>query len=292
MTNKTSEKKTSHEVKVKELNKNNEQNKEKQTVRKSIEEKFVTIDKHTEKQKEKQMEHNAKTTNVNTHKQKQNKQDEKETTETKSKKTENNKENNENVNQRNKQKDNFSILRKSKPQKEQITNTNFEGDILKEVIDNQFNISDTRIVISEYQTTPIPSDCESKEEDRDDPFQMEKNNEKLQLIQRQQEEFIQLNIGGTIFYTSKITLLNSPYSILHQKTQENSPVNIQKNCIFIDRDPCHFRFILNYLRNECHIPTTLFPSNPTTIQEILLDAKFYNIKELIKDLKKTLNKKQ
>ncbi|XP_060577094.1 myb-like protein X [Ruditapes philippinarum] len=277
MTNKTSEKKTSDEVKGKELNKNNEQNKEKQTVRKSIEDKCMTIDKHTEKQKEKQMEHKQK-------------QDKKETTKTKSKKTENNKENNENVHQRNKQKDNFSIIRKSKPQKEQITNTNFEGDILKEVIDNQFNISDTRIVISDYRTTPIPSDCESEEEDRDDPFQMESNYEKLQLIQRQQEEFIQLNIGGTIFYTSKITLLNSPYSILHQMTQENSPVNIQKNCIFIDRDPCHFRFILNYLRNECHIPTTLFPSNPTTIQEILLDAKFYNIKELIKDLKKILNK--
>ncbi|XP_060558348.1 myb-like protein X, partial [Ruditapes philippinarum] len=260
MTNKTSEKKTSHEVKGKELNKNNEQNKEKQTVRKSIEDKCMTIDKHTEKQKEKQMEHNAKTTNMNTHKHKQ-KQDEKETTKTKSKKTENNKENNENVHQRNKQKDNFSIIRKSKPQKEQITNTNFEGDILKEVIDNQFKTSDTRIVISDYQTTPIPSDCESEEEDRDDPFQMESNYEKLQLIQRQQEEFIQLNIGRTIFYTSKITLLNSPYSILHQMTQENSPVNILR---VVEKRKLKTRPMIDFLISD----TTKKIFNGTTKSEL------------------------
>ena len=79
-------------------------------------------------------------------------------------------------------------------------------------------------------TTPIQSDTESEDE-IDDPFQIENVYDKLQLIQKHQEGFIQLNIGGTILNTSKITLLNSPYSLIHHRTQENSPVYVYKNCI-------------------------------------------------------------
>ncbi|XP_045200360.1 uncharacterized protein LOC123554344 [Mercenaria mercenaria] len=110
----------------------------------------------------------------------------------------------------------------------------------------------------------------------------------VKLVQKHQEGYIQLNVGGTAFQTSKVTLLNSGYSVLSEMMQQNSPVQIQNKCIFIDRDPKHFRFILNFLRNKCEIPQEIYPTERLVLQELLLEAKFYNIEKLITELNKFL----
>jgi len=57
--------------------------------------------------------------------------------------------------------------------------------------------------------------------------------------------------------------------------------NLEKNeegCYFIDRDGTHFRYILNFLRNG----TLLIPDDPFVREELLIEAKYYQIVDLIK----------
>ena len=49
---------------------------------------------------------------------------------------------------------------------------------------------------------------------------------------------------------------------------------------FIDRDPTHFRLVLNFLRTG----TVILPSDQTARDELLLEAEFYNIKQMIDEL--------
>ena len=49
---------------------------------------------------------------------------------------------------------------------------------------------------------------------------------------------------------------------------------------FIDRDPTHFRFILNFLRTE----NIIVPHDAIAREELLLEAEFYNIKPIIDKL--------
>ena len=69
-----------------------------------------------------------------------------------------------------------------------------------------------------------------------------------ELITRQ-GEIVMLNIGGSMFQTTKATLREDPSSLLAALAIAN-PL---PNKIFIDRDPKHFRLIMNYLRNGCQI---------------------------------------
>ncbi|VDI18693.1 Hypothetical predicted protein [Mytilus galloprovincialis] len=63
-----------------------------------------------------------------------------------------------------------------------------------------------------------------------------------------------LDIGGTRFVTSKATLKMEPSSLLAEMVQEGSTMRpFRKDehgspMYFLDRDPAHFRHILNYLR--------------------------------------------
>ena len=70
-----------------------------------------------------------------------------------------------------------------------------------------------------------------------------------------------LNIGGVQFPTSRKTILSSPKlsSLIHNTDYDKSKGTkhiaedqfwhqIRDNEYFIDRDPTHFRYILNYIR--------------------------------------------
>ena len=61
----------------------------------------------------------------------------------------------------------------------------------------------------------------------------------------QKEDIVKLNIGGTIFHTTKSTLLNTP-SIFQAHLSRWS---VNKDEIFLDRDPKAFRHVLSRLRN-------------------------------------------
>ena len=69
-----------------------------------------------------------------------------------------------------------------------------------------------------------------------------------------------------MFLTTIETLAKDPDSVL--ATKVTSDVTL-----YFDRDPTHFRYILNYLR------TGIFyePDNDLAKKELLLEAKFYNV---------------
>lgn len=67
-------------------------------------------------------------------------------------------------------------------------------------------------------------------------------------------DWIKLNVGGQLFYTSRTTLLNSdPESMLAKMFSPHS--NLHPSCIdsngayLIDRDPRYFSPLLNFLRS-------------------------------------------
>lgn len=83
---------------------------------------------------------------------------------------------------------------------------------------------------------------------------------------------ITLNVGGTLFETSCDTLMqkNTFFRALVEHETTMSPP------YFIDRDPTHFRHILNFLRG-----TPSFPDTASQIKELSNEADFYSIPQLV-----------
>lgn len=93
---------------------------------------------------------------------------------------------------------------------------------------------------------------------------------------------IVLNIGGVYFVTCQETLLSK--SCFFSALVRNAT---QSDEFFIDRDPTHFRFILNHLRGSSFIP-----SQPDVLKELQIEADFYCLEEMschIKDKLKVAN---
>jgi len=143
------------------------------------------------------------------------------------------------------------------------------------------------------------------------------------------EERIELNVGGVIFHTTRLTLCSvdpgvrrgrfmtllpstqqqeSPSSpscddsetenkAVEEKPSENQIIVEQetpsddhqhffqkllhshKNYFFIDRDPTHFRFVLNYLRNQGQV--VLPVKDDVMMEELLVEAEYYQLKGLM-----------
>lgn len=95
------------------------------------------------------------------------------------------------------------------------------------------------------------------------------------------EEIIRLNVGGVIFQTTKSTLLFDAESRFYAMFPDD--ISFDKNEeIFIDRDGTHFRYILNYLRTGI----VTIPRDVAAIQELLIEAEYYQLKEIIEELTK------
>ena len=82
---------------------------------------------------------------------------------------------------------------------------------------------------------------------------------------------VRLDVGGQIFVTSRETLVarDTFFRGLVEHVENDDE-------IFIDRDPTHFRHILNFLRNS---PS--FPTKVSDIQQLKAEADFYCISELV-----------
>ena len=80
---------------------------------------------------------------------------------------------------------------------------------------------------------------------------------------------ITLNIGGTIFLTTKETLSTGSH-FFSNLVQYSNDTNF-----FIDRDGTHFRFVLNFLRGSTHLP-----KQRDILLELLHEADFYCLQEL------------
>lgn len=76
------------------------------------------------------------------------------------------------------------------------------------------------------------------------------------VVERQQQvnDWVKLNVGGQLFYTSRTTLLNrEPCSMLAKMFDPDSGMQPgttdSEGAYLIDRDPVYFRPLLNYLRD-------------------------------------------
>lgn len=97
---------------------------------------------------------------------------------------------------------------------------------------------------------------------------------------------IALNIGGQIFETRRYTLTRAPGSMLTAMFG-NCRVMAKpdsKSQYFFDRDPTHFRLLLNYLRTG----KAILPDSKHQLQELLLEAEYYCIEEMREAIQRAL----
>ena len=69
-------------------------------------------------------------------------------------------------------------------------------------------------------------------------------------IRFEPSEKVRLNVGGSLFETSLSTLCRDPTSLLASMFSGRHLLSVESDgSYFIDRDPTHFRLVLNYLRD-------------------------------------------
>ncbi len=82
-------------------------------------------------------------------------------------------------------------------------------------------------------------------------------------------ERVLLNVGGVCFESTNTTLRSKDSffgPLIANRTSQD---------LFIDRDPTHFRHILNFLRGSPSFPSTLFG-----LDELRAEADFYCLSDL------------
>jgi hypothetical protein len=83
-----------------------------------------------------------------------------------------------------------------------------------------------------------------------------------------------VNVGGIRFSTSRKTLSRLPAHL------QNLIPSASNREAFFDRDPTHFRLILNFLRDgSCSLPFR----NSQALQEISTEARFFGLLDLEKE---------
>ena len=90
-------------------------------------------------------------------------------------------------------------------------------------------------------------------------------------------KIINLNVGGTVFATSRETLEAAGDSFFSSLIGENFKAERDhNNNLFIDRDPKLFRDVLNFLRSQCtHL--ALDKCNRAKLQTLQAEAEFFAV---------------
>ncbi|XP_053379295.1 BTB/POZ domain-containing protein KCTD4-like [Mercenaria mercenaria] len=102
----------------------------------------------------------------------------------------------------------------------------------------------------------------------------------IPLLEETQQERIILNVGGQKFETSRVTLSKDPNCLLAKIVGKNGMTPRYGNQYFIDRDPAHFRLVLNFIRNgSCDLRT--LPHDLRYLYELYYEAYYYNLPELV-----------
>jgi hypothetical protein len=82
-------------------------------------------------------------------------------------------------------------------------------------------------------------------------------------------DYVRLDVGGQLFHTTHTTLTNIPHTFFSGLGQAEGEV-------FIDRDPTHFRILLNWLRGS-----TALPWEHQALQELREEASFFCVSCLL-----------
>lgn len=94
------------------------------------------------------------------------------------------------------------------------------------------------------------------------------------------ERVIHLNVGGVYFATRADTLENSD-SFFSGIVRSNPNVTE----LFVDRDPTHFRHILNWIRGVRHLP-----DDDSTLNELSWEADYYCLDQMRESITRCKNR--
>lgn len=94
---------------------------------------------------------------------------------------------------------------------------------------------------------------------------LDKKAAKMLALKSQQQELVTLNVGGILYQTNKATLQADPSSILASiaSTCRHGPSRRNFD-FFLDRNPRHYGFIIDYLRNNCKVVPSTIPRDVST----------------------------
>jgi hypothetical protein len=86
-----------------------------------------------------------------------------------------------------------------------------------------------------------------------------------------EDSIVNLNVGGIYFATRRSTLAQSDSFF-------SAAVRTHPDCaeMFVDRDPTHFRHVLNWLRGVRSLPI-----DATTLRELRQEADYYNMHDMV-----------
>ncbi|KAK3083379.1 hypothetical protein FSP39_009510 [Pinctada imbricata] len=101
---------------------------------------------------------------------------------------------------------------------------------------------------------------------------------KLELLQKQSDSRLKLEVGGASYYTSGETLKRKP-SLLARIIDDDGPFKRVNGRHVVDRDGTYFRIILNYLRDCESYDIETLPRDIRSLYEIRAEAKFYELEE-------------
>jgi hypothetical protein len=92
---------------------------------------------------------------------------------------------------------------------------------------------------------------------------------------------LRLNVGGKLFETTRATLCAEDPSMLASLFRPDSPFAPPTELdgeIFLDRNPATFGYIVDYLRDECHL---LVNPPQELLKRLRVDADFYGLVGLV-----------
>jgi hypothetical protein len=103
---------------------------------------------------------------------------------------------------------------------------------------------------------------------------------KKQLTTNTMDGIVKLNVGGQLFVTTRATLMSDPCSKLASAKfdpESLHPAKEHDGGFFLDRDPITFRYVLNYLRNDCKLVSDI-PDD--LLKDVRADADYFGLHHL------------
>ncbi|CAH1232888.1 BTB/POZ domain-containing adapter for CUL3-mediated RhoA degradation protein 3-like [Branchiostoma lanceolatum] len=101
-------------------------------------------------------------------------------------------------------------------------------------------------------------------------------------------KYVKLNVGGALFYTTMGTLTKQDNMLRAMFSGRMEVLTDSEGWILIDRSGKHFSTILNYLRDG----NAPLPEARKEVQELLAEAKYYCMAELVDQCQTVLKRKQ